>query len=189
MRGRKEIRRFFMFALLLSFSVAHADDNVEIKTLIKNLYGENEKALQCRGNDGAIQPGLIKMPLKYFSKDFIQHYRAFCVGQGFIGFDIRSGEQGIYLYKDSTATISNLHIGQPNISGMRAVVRATYDLEVASFKDWGNFSKYQMVKEQDRWRIDDIELGGVGEERESITALENIKSMKQYLAKKEKAEK
>lgn len=178
-----------MLSLLLLLSVAHADDNVEIRTLIKKLYGENEKALQCRGTNGAIDPGLMKVPMKYFSKDFIRHYRVICVGQGLITFDIRSAENSIYFYKDSTATISNLRIGQPTISGTSAVVRATYDLEVASFKEWGNFSKYHMVKEQNGWRIDDIELGGVGEERESMTGLENIKSMKQYIAKKEKAEK
>jgi hypothetical protein len=113
----------------------------------------------------------------------MMYYREVCLGKAdfIISFDIRTADNGIYLYDESKASFSNLHIGNPSISGDRAVVTATYDLDEFSFKEWGNFTRLIMVRQGGSWKVDDIELGGRGQDRESITSLKSIKSLKKYI--------
>ena len=157
---------------------ASADESQRIKGVAKDFYSQNEKALQCRRKDGSVDDNLIKVPKQFFSDGFMEHYQPVCLGRVdfFISFDIRTADNGIYLYEDSKASFSNLRIGAPSISGTSALITATYDLEEFSFKDWGNYAKLKMVKQGGNWKIDDIELGGKGEDRESITSLKSIKS-------------
>jgi len=164
-------------------SKASADEEGKIKEVIRTLYSQDEKSLQCRQKDGSVDNKLIKVPKKFFSSDFMARYQSLCFAETdfFISFDIRTAENNIYLFKDSKASVSNLRIGPPSIRGRRAVVTATYDLDEFSFKDWGNFSKLKMVKQGENWKIDDIELGGKGEDRESITSLRSITSLKKYI--------
>jgi hypothetical protein len=163
---------------------ATAAEGEEIRSVVKNLYLQNEKELQCSKMDGSVDESLIKIPLHFFSRNFMSYYRSACLNERnfSISFDIRTGENGIYTYKDSRASVSNVHIGDPSINGAKATVVVTYDLDQFSFKEWGNFARYRMVKEEGVWKIDDIELGGSGSDRESITSLPSIKSLKAYIA-------
>jgi hypothetical protein len=173
-----------MGAALISYSLStSASEEEKVERLIKILYLQSEKALQCRKKDGGVDGKLIKVSKKFFSSDFMTHYRPVCLSEVdfVISFDIRTADNGIYLYKDSKATFSNLRIGTPIIKGAAAAVVATYDLDEFSFKDWGNFTKFTLVKQGGDWKIDDIELGGQEGERESITSLRSIKSLKKYI--------
>lgn len=169
---------FFLKALS-----ANASEEGDIERLVRGFYLQNEKSLQCRNKDGAVDTGLIKIPQNFFSKNFMMHYRAICLGEvDFVfAFDIRTADNEIYLYEDSKASFSNLRIGAPSIIGNRATVTVVYDLDKFPFKDWGNFTKLKMVKQGGDWKIDDIELGGEGKDRESITSLLVIKSLKKYI--------
>lgn len=183
MNALRILLRFLFVSSIFLVSIAHASDSDEIRALVQHLYSENEKFLQCRRQDGSVDEKLIKIPNRYFSEDFMRRYQPVCLGRSgaLIVFDIRTGDNGIYMYKDSKASLSNVSIGLPDIRGEGAVIRATYDLEDVSFKDWGNFSKFHVIKEKGRWKIDDIELGGKGEDRESMTTLKSIKSLKSYI--------
>lgn len=169
--------------MFLLISSASANEEERIRDTVKHFYSQNEKALQCRKNDGAVDNDLIRVPRQFFSSDFMAHYQPVCLGEVdfVISFDIRTADNGIYLYNDSRASFSNLRIGTPSISGAGAIVTATYDLDEFSFKEWGNFAKLKMIKQGEVWKVDDIELGGKGEDRESITSLKTIKSLKKYI--------
>lgn len=101
--------------------------------------------------------------------------------------DLSSQHNAITGEYDAQALFSNLMIGAPRISDNHATIRATYDLPVASYSDYGNFSLFTLVKENGQWKIDDIELGGHNldryNERESMTGLKTYKSLKQYIKK------
>jgi hypothetical protein len=171
------------FSLALLASNASAGEEEKIKVVVKDFYSQDEKALQCRRKDGSVDGNLIRVPERFFSSDFMVHYRSICLGEvAFVfSFDIRTADNSIYLYEDSKASFSDLRVGTPIINGTRAIVMTTYDLDEFSFKDWGNFTKLKMVKQSEGWKVDDIELGGKGEDRESITSLKSIKSLKKYI--------
>lgn len=182
----KFLRSFFWFIyafLILFVSNASADEAEKIKSVVREFYSQDEKELQCRRKDGSVDGDLIKIPKRFFSSGFMAHYRPVCLGEVdfVLSFDIRTADNGIYLYEDSKASFSNLRIGTPSISETGAIVTATYDLDEFSFKEWGNFTKLKMVKDGDNWKVDDIELGGKGKDRESITSLRSIKSLKKYI--------
>jgi hypothetical protein len=171
---------------------AHADDQEDVKQLIQNLYREDVKPLMCADPNGDQNKQLVSVPEKYFSADFMKYYRPVCVnlatdGHGHIIWigDIRSGEQDSYSYEDSKAGFTNLNIEQPKVKGSHARIRTTYDLPVASYKKFGNFTVFSLIKENGQWKIDDIELGGhdfnKANEREVMTGLQVIKSLKRFI--------
>lgn len=182
---RNLVRVFLLFACIHA-SNAGAGDLGDIKNLATAFFATNERALQCRNKEGSVDPRIIDIPKKLFSSDFMRHYEPVCLAKvdyGFI-FDIRTGNPGIYQFDDSQTKFSGLKIAPPIVTAQSATVRATYDLEDASFKEWGNYTLLKLKKEGEHWKIDDIQLGGTGKDRESVTGLESIKSLKDYIDQK-----
>jgi hypothetical protein len=166
----------------------HADDQQDIQHLIQNLYSEDVKPLVCADLNGDRNTKIVAVPERYFSNDFMKYYLPVCENllTDWLG-DPRTGEQDSYSYADSQAGFTNLSIEQPKVKGNHARIRTTYDLPVAGFKEYGNFTVFTLIKDNGQWTIDDIELGGHDldkyNERESMTGLRVIKSLKRYLKK------
>jgi len=171
--------------MFLIFFPSKADDLSDITQVVQRFYSVNERMLQCRTKDeDEFDEKLIYIPQGLFSKDLFSFYSVICVRNDSnisTWFDIRTGDPGIHVTRDWRDSISNIRIGKPILSSKGNIVRVTYDLEGASFKQWGNFTDLKFVKEEGRWRIDDIEIGGSGVDRNSYTALVELKSLKKYL--------
>ena len=184
----KIMGRLFCVLVMCFMLEAHADENANAKQLIQNFYQEDVKALLCHNPDGEQNKSLVIVPERYLSTDFMLYYRRVCVNlaSDWVG-DIRTGEPESYSYAYSKAGFTNLNIGQSKIKGSRATIRATYDLPQATYGQYGNFTLFKLIKENDQWKIDDIELGGHDmdryNKRESMTALISYKSVKQYIKK------
>lgn len=170
-------------ALVSSVSATNAAEVDRVRTTIQSLYAANEKSLLCYTQEDGIDPKLIKIPERFFSKRFMDHYRPVCLGKSDfqLGFDIRSGDPNIFILRGYRSVITKLDIGKPLVDGPAASVKVTYDLEGIPFKAWGNFARYKLVREGDAWKIDDVELGGTGAERESMTGLPSIPSLTSYI--------
>lgn len=195
----KKAMRLLHWALIVPMFVialAHADDQNDIMQLVQNLYREDAKALLCHKpmESSGIDNRYIIVSERYFSIEFMKYYKNICLNQptnshGYTIWseDARTGQSGILSYPDSKAEFTNLYIGQPKITGTQARIRTTYDLPDASYKDFGNFTVFSLIKENSQWKIDDIELGGhdldKNNERVSMTGLPSIKSLKQYFRK------
>ena len=186
MKLRRILRSLLYIFLIGSAFPVHADDKVEINGLVSLLYKEDVKALLCSRPEGGKDIQLITVPEKYFSLDFMKYYYSVCEGTAGWLTDPRTSETGLYA-KGSKAEFTNLTIGQPKITVNRATIRTTYDLPVASYEEYGNYTVFKLIKENDQWKIDDIELGGHDmdryNKRESMTALISYKSVKQYIKK------
>jgi hypothetical protein len=184
---RMKVAMFFVGTCLVwfasSFVYAKEADDAAIKETIQSFYSANEKSLLCYTQEGGIDASLIRVPRAFFSQDFMDRYRSVCLGKaGFVlSFDIRTGDPDIFIVRGYRPVVRKIIIGTPSIDGPRATVKVTYDLERAPFKEWGNFSKYKFVKEDGKWKIDDIQLGGTGQDRESLTAMPSIPSLRQYI--------
>lgn len=193
----RNLLRVILFLIMLISLQAFADDPQEIKQLIHGLYVQNLRGLLCRNADELQDKKLIKVPSQYFSNDFMKYYGENCKDQSEhweMYFDPRTGQNDLSSLHsavsgeyDSQEIFTNLKIGQPKITGNKATIRTTYDLPVATYQEYGNFTLFTMIKENGQWKIDDIELGGHDmdkyNERESMTALKTYKSVKQYIKK------
>lgn len=186
------VRKLIQYVLLASVFLVHhvyADDQQDITQMIQNLYREDVKPLLClkSGYRSEQDESLIVVSEKYFSLGLMKYYVQNCTGHNvFIG-DPRTGEPDSYSYADSEAGFTNLKIEQPKIKGYHARIRTTYDLPVASYEQYKNFSLFTLIKENGHWKIDDIELGGYDydkyNKREPMTGLQVIKSLKQFIKK------
>ena len=185
-----------LFFLIFLFTSLHifADEQAEINQLVSRLYTEKVRPLSCSDANGKTSSKLILVPERYFSSELMKYYRPVCLdlitdsnGSLIWPRDIRTSEFDPYHYSDSEAGFTNLNIGQPKITGNRATIRTTYDLPVASYKTYGNYTVFKLIKESGQWKIDDIELGGRDPDkdytRESVTGLVSYKSVKQYIKK------
>jgi len=172
-----------LVAALLACACAHATEADDVTRTMRALYTENEKALLCYTQEEGIDPKLINVPEKYFSRRFMAHYRPVCLGKAVdvLAFDLRTGDRNIFALRGYRPDIRKLAIGQPRIDGAVARVTVTYDLEEVPFEAWGNFTKYRLVKEDGAWKIDDLALGGTGRERESTTGMPTIPSLVRYI--------
>ena len=183
----RRMLRSLLYIFLIGFAYPiHADDKVEINSLLTILYKEDAKILLCSRKEGGQDIQLITIPETYFSLDFMKYYKAVCEGTADWLTDPRTSETGLYA-KGSKSKFTNLKIGQPKITGNRATIRATYDFPEATYEQYGNYTLFKLVKEKAQWKIDDIELGGHDmdryNKRESMTALISYKSVKQYIKK------
>lgn len=187
-RTKKLLHLIVIVCATIFIQQAYADDRQDIKQLIQNLYSEDAKALLCSDPNGEQNEQLIAVSGRYISSDFMKYFKQVCLNHPSVWLkDIRTGQAGLFSYDDSKAEFTSLNIEQPRIKGKQARIRTTYDLPVASYKEYGNFTVFKLIKENDQWKIDDIELGGhdydENNEREVMTGLQVIKSLKQYLKK------
>lgn len=192
----RSLLRVTLFLTMLGNFQAFADDRQEVKEVILNLYNTDVAELLCRNRENSQDRKLIVVSERYLSNDFMKYYGETCKNtpayahwDGIL-FDPRTGQNDAQMAPNNgppQADFTNLKIGQPKIKGNHATIRATYDLPVASYQDYGNFTLFTLSKENGQWRIDDIEIGGHDmdkyNERESMTALKCYKSVKQYIQK------
>jgi hypothetical protein len=185
MKNIKLLFNLLLFSTLLISTLGNADDLGDIGKVVQRFYSTNERTLQCRTKDeDAVDEALIRVPESLFSNEFFSIYRIICLRNDsniYIPFDIRTGDPQMHVSNDSKVQVSKISIGKPVMNPGKAIVRITYDLDIASFKQWGNFTDLKFVNEAGRWRIDDIQLGGSGADRNSYTGLIEIKSLKKYL--------
>lgn len=181
--------RFILFLALLMGLQAYADDQQVARQLIQNLYKEDVNTFFCWDSKGDIDKQRLVVSKRYFSSDFMRYYEPVCTRHSSIWLDdFRTGQNDIFMNNGPAETaFTNLKIGQPKIVGSQATIHTTYDLPVATYKEYGNFTVFKLVKENAQWKIDDIELGGHDmdkyNERESMTGLHTYKSVKQYIKK------
>lgn len=162
-----KIIRLLLLVSIFTLTQARADDHQDVKRLIHNLFQEDAKALLCADPNGDTNKHLIAVPQNYFSLDFMKYYKPVCTNRpldshGYTLWleDPRTGQAELFSFADSKADFSNLKIGQPKIIGHQARIRVTYDFPDFSYKAYGNFTFFTLIKENDRWKIDDIQLGG-----------------------------
>ena len=190
----KPVNKLFQILIFVGTALfillAHADDQQEINNLTNNIYSEHLKALLCikEGEDSSIDKQLIAVSAKYFSIELLKSYQVICFGnESFPTMDFRTGELGAFSDIDSEAGFTNLHIEQPKIKGTHATIHTTYDLPVAAYEQFKNFTLFTLIKENGQWKIDDIELGchdtDKDSSREYLTSLPTIKSLKKYIRK------
>ena len=184
----KIVGRLFCIMVMCIVIQAHANEQGEIKQLVANLYTEKVNAFYCWNADGEFDKKLITVSQSYFSSDFMKYYESVCLKHPSIWLnDIRTGGMGFQDDPDAKIDFTNLNIGQPKITGNSATIRTTYDLPVASYESYGNYTVFKLIKESGQWKIDDIELGGRDPDkdytRQSVTGLVSYKSVKQYLKK------
>ena len=165
---------------------AYADDRGDINQFIKNLYQEKVNAFYCWDANGEFDKRLLSVSQSYLSIDFMKYYEIVCLRHPSVWLkDIRTSGVGFQDDPDEKSEYLNINIGQPKITGNNATIRTTYDLPVASFKSYGNYTVFKLIKESGQWKIDDIELGGRDPDkeytRESVTGLVSYKSVKQYI--------
>lgn len=194
MNWTQNLLRFILFLALLVGLNAYADNKQEIKQLIQSLYRVDVSELLCRDSEDSQNGKLIVVPERYFSNDFMKYYGEICKNTpaykhwNGISFDPRTGQNDVQMAPNNGPPLSdftNLKIGQPRITGNQATIRTIYDLPVATYQEYGNFTIFALIKENGQWKIDDIELGGHDldkyNQRESMTGLRAIKSLKQYI--------
>ena len=189
------LRVTLVLTMLISLQV-FADDQQVVKGVIQRLYKIDVGELLCRDHEDSQDRKLIAVSERYLSTDFMKYYGEVCKNtpaytywDGIL-FDPRTGQNDSQMAPNNgppQADFTNLKIGQPTITGNKATIRTTYDLPVATYQEYGNFTLFTMIKENGQWRIDDIQLGGHDmdkyNERESMTALRTYKSVKQYIKK------
>jgi hypothetical protein len=187
----KDLLRLVLFLTMFMGFQAFADDPQDVRQVIQSLYGEDVDAFFCWNSEGDIDKKRIVVSERYFSIDFMRYYGQVCMKHPSIWLDdFRTGQNDSQMAPNNgppQADFTNLKIGQPKINGNQATIRTTYDLPVASYQEYGNFTLFTLIKENGQWKIDDIELGGHDmdkyNERESMTALKTYKSVKQYIKK------
>ena len=166
---------------------AYADDHSDINQLIEKLYKEKVNTISCSDTNGKFDKKLLSIAQSYFSIDFMKYYEIVCLRDSSVWrYDIRTSGVGLQYDPDDKSEFTNLKIGQPKITGNQATIRTTYDLPVASYKTYGNYTLFKLIKETGQWKIDDIELGGGPDKykdypRESVTGLVSYKSVKQFI--------
>lgn len=185
MKKKARLLNFLFLTAWLTFHPVRADDASDVRQLAQQFFSYDERALQCRTKDeDALDEKLIDIQKSLFSEELIKFYSVVCLRNGnniYIPFDIRTGDPQMHVSGDSQVFVSKIHIGDPHIISQQGSIRINYDLDIASFKQWGNFTDLTFVKEGNKWRIDDIQLGGSGKERDSYTGLIELKSLKQFL--------
>ncbi len=189
------LRVALFFTMLIGLQ-AFAEDQQTVKEVIQRLYKTDVGKLLCRNHEDSLDKKLIVVSERYFSTDFMKYYGEACKNtpayaywDGIL-FDPRTGQNDGQMAPNNgppQANFTNLKIAQPKISGNQASIRTSYDLPVATYKEYGNFTLFTLIKENGQWKIDDIELGGHDmdkyNERESMTALKTYKSVKQHIKK------
>jgi hypothetical protein len=191
MSWTRNLLRFLSILILLTGLPAYGDDPQDVRQVIQSLYREDVDAFFCWNSEGDIDKKRIVVSERYFSTDFMRYYGQVCMKHPSIWLeDFRTGQNDSQMAPNNgppQADFTNLKIGQPKITGNKATIRTTYDLPVATYQEYGNFTLFTMIKENGQWRIDDIQLGGHDmdkyNERESMTALRTYKSVKQYIKK------
>ncbi|BBP01633.1 hypothetical protein [Sulfuriferula nivalis] len=192
---KNSLRLILFLTMFIGFQ-AFADDQQAVKEVIQRLYRTDVGELLCRDREDSQDRKLIVVSERYLSTDFMNYYGEVCKNtpaythwDGII-FDPRTGQNDSQMAPNNgppQADFTNLKIEQPKIAGNKATIRTTYDLPVATYKEYGNFTVFTVIKENGQWKIDDIELGGHDmdkyNERESMTALKTYKSVKQYIKK------
>lgn len=178
--------QFFSLVIALFFSFpgyAGQSDEQAILTIVNKLQKAENRFLYCYKGDRKY-PGFKDEYFRYFSRELGSLYGYQCLpGYRVVGADPRYGDYPLGA-KDFTRKIENIKLSRPNIDGSRATVRATYDyiggfVGYASYKDFGNYTVYNLIKEGGVWKIDDIGIGG-NEHRET-TDLETFTSLKKEL--------
>jgi len=185
MKNLKIMLTTFLVGMCLISAQGKADDLSDIRQVAQKFYSLNERTLQCRTTEeDNFDESLIHIPESLFSKELFSFYRVICERNNsdiFIHFGLRTGDPSVHIQKDWKDSISNIRIEKPVLSSKGNFVRITYDLDSASFKQWGNFTELKFVREESKWRIDDIQIGGTGRDRESYTGLVELKSLKKYI--------
>lgn len=170
---------FFVFIIFTS-SAAMAGDREEIKKLVLSFYMvDTTTYLFCRSaSTGASynkdQIEMEKAYQQYFSKKLAALYAAINCDPKIDGlrYDPRYGDWEDAIFEPRK--ITNLKIQKLSIVATQATVRAIYDYDRPgtyardiTYKDYGNFNNYSLIKDDGVWRIDDMQIGG-GKARENM---------------------
>lgn len=141
-----------------------ADDRSDINQLITDFHQRSTNELLCLDAEWQLNREIGARFSEYFSAPFSQIYRQICTSVS-LRFDPRYGDSPYISnnYDDfvqNRRKVSRLKLSPPQIKGSRATVRVTYDHGEGSFSRLGNFIHYNLIKERNNWRIDDIAIGG-----------------------------